>query len=58
MYKDNVNYVTSRNQQSEEFVTNEGPRQEEVMSLALFLVFMDEIMQKCRDKVIYIIHRI
>lgn len=51
LYKRTQNYVISKNRKSELFTTQEGLRQGGGLSPSLFIVFMDEIIRECNQKV-------
>lgn len=51
IYKHNKSYVRTRNMNSTTFTTKEGIRQGGALSPTLFIIFMDEIIKKCRRKI-------
>lgn len=48
MYKQNTNYVISKNRKSDKFEIKGGLRQGGVLSPILFNVFIDEILKECK----------
>jgi hypothetical protein len=51
LYQNSRNYVRSKNNRSKEFITVDGLRQGGVLSPLLFIIMMDEIIKKTKEKV-------
>jgi hypothetical protein len=51
LYQNSRNYVRSKNNRSKEFITIDGLRQGGVLSPLLFIIMMDEIIKKTKEKV-------
>jgi retron-type reverse transcriptase len=50
LYQNSRNYVRSKNNRSKEFITVDGLRQGGVLSPLLFIIMMDEIIKKTKEK--------
>jgi hypothetical protein len=51
LYQNSRNYVRSKNNRSKDFITVDGLRQGGVLSALFFIIMMDEIIEKTKEKV-------